>query len=472
MVSGDVAMRNSVNTTGSDNGSVYEMARLASAISPTQAIALSQLKESQLTLGEHTQNKRQPNNVFAKLVSMRSDVDNIELVKLEWTCGRDPTLDLDYTFKRLDSNDHLYRILSRKQFQIVHNFDTGVTYITDLSRNGTLVNKQRIGKDRTIVLSNRDSISIGYAKYDIFIFEQLNTPTYPKELTDKLIMTSVALGKGGYGRVIMAAMKSNFDKKVAVKILSHQTLTSSIRFSQTIVKPEDIENEVCIMRNINHPNCMRLYEVVQSIDRAFIVMELVSGGELFDRLTNAEHHGIGMGDDLTRFYAWQLLNALSYLHRNNITHRDIKPENILCVDRNVYTVIKLVDFGLAKSVEGDGRMRTKCGTPAYTAPEMLTSSKEMKMPYTEKVDVWSLGVVLFMIAVGYPPFSPDYGDGEMDEQIKTGKYIHFKFDLEILQANRRPTSLKLLTSPWMSGEPIEKAKKMVQTYENNNHFVY
>lgn len=88
---------------------------------------------------------------------------------------------------------------------------------------------------------------------------------------------------------------------------------------------------------------MRLYEVVQSIDRAFIVMELVSGGELFDRLTNAEHHGIvsdffryflkennvrksiisfqGMGDDLTRFYAWQLLNALSYLHSNNITHR-------------------------------------------------------------------------------------------------------------------------------------------------------
>ncbi|PAV89884.1 hypothetical protein WR25_25496 [Diploscapter pachys] len=178
------------------------------------------------------------------------------------------------------------------------------------------------------------------------------------------------------------------------------------------------------MKKIEHPNCMRFYDLVQTEDRAFIVMELIAGGELFDRIVDPKY--------------------------------DSNPENILCVGKDDYTVVKLTDFGLAKSRSVKKTMKTHCGTPTYIAPEMIDNDNT---PYTDKVDIWSLGVVLFTAIVGYPPFSSDYGDMELNDQIKKGEH----FD-ENNQHVSRPSAHSLFNSEWMQCEVSNAARLTVQNY--------
>ncbi|PIO66602.1 hypothetical protein TELCIR_11682 [Teladorsagia circumcincta] len=139
---------------------------------------------------------------------------------------------------------------------------------------------------------------------------------------------------------------------------------------------------------------------IETENTAYIVMELVAGGELFDRIVDEKWNGM-------------------YLHDRGITHRDIKPENILCMTKEDYTLVKLADFGLAKGNDAS-TLKTYCGTPAYMAPEMIDNDR---LPYNPKVDMWSLGVVLFTGICGYPPFSDDYADMDLKSQIKTGRLV-------------------------------------------------
>ncbi|XP_020101163.1 CBL-interacting protein kinase 32 isoform X3 [Ananas comosus] len=150
------------------------------------------------------------------------------------------------------------------------------------------------------------------------------------------------------------------------------------------------------MKLIKHPNVVRIYEVMGSKTKIFIVLEFVTGGELFDKIVN---HG-RMREDEARRYFQQLINAVDYCHSRGVFHRDLKPENLLL---DAYGNLKVSDFGLSalsQQVRDDGLLHTTCGTPNYVAPEVL----EDRGYDGATADLWSCGVILFVLLAGYLPF--------------------------------------------------------------------
>merc|ERR1719506_2760457 len=151
-------------------------------------------------------------------------------------------------------------------------------------------------------------------------------------------------------------------------------------------------------------------------------MELCTGGELFDRIVEeAEKHadegkeGIAFDEKGAATYMQQILGAMRYLHDNNFVHRDIKPENFLLQNKSRDSPLKVIDFGLAKRFESGKDMTTKAGTPYYVAPQVLAGK------YNEKCDIWSCGVIAYILLCGYPPF---YGDRDSDilKMVKKGEF--------------------------------------------------
>lgn len=144
-----------------------------------------------------------------------------------------------------------------------------------------------------------------------------------------------------------------------------------------------------------------------------MVMELMTGGELFDRIIDKEKYSENEARDVIK----SLCDALHYCHEMNIVHRDLKPENLLYQNESTDSTIKIADFGLAKLLSEDSLlMHTACGTPGYVAPEILKG-----LAYDKTVDLWSIGVILYILLCGFPPF---YHDNTMIlyELIKSGKY--------------------------------------------------
>uniref|UniRef100_A0A9I9CFG7 non-specific serine/threonine protein kinase n=1 Tax=Cucumis melo TaxID=3656 RepID=A0A9I9CFG7_CUCME len=157
-----------------------------------------------------------------------------------------------------------------------------------------------------------------------------------------------------------------------------------------------IKREISTMKLIRHPNVIRMIEVMASKTKIYIVLEFVTGGELFDKIVSRGR----MKEDETRKYFQQLINAVDYCHSRGVFHRDLKPENLL-LDAN--GVLKVSDFGLSalpQQVREDGLLHTTCGTPNYVAPEVINN----KGYDGAKADLWSCGVILFVLMAGYLPF--------------------------------------------------------------------
>ncbi|XP_019705616.2 CBL-interacting protein kinase 9 isoform X3 [Elaeis guineensis] len=157
-----------------------------------------------------------------------------------------------------------------------------------------------------------------------------------------------------------------------------------------------IKREISTMKLIKHPNVVQLYEVMASKTKIYIVLEFVNGGELFDKIVK---HG-RLKEDEARRYFQQLINAVDYCHSRGVYHRDLKPENLLL---DSYGNLKVSDFGLsafAPQIREDGLLHTACGTPNYVAPEVLND----KGYDGTASDIWSCGVILFVLMAGYLPF--------------------------------------------------------------------
>ncbi|CAA7392920.1 unnamed protein product [Spirodela intermedia] len=196
------------------------------------------------------------------------------------------------------------------------------------------------------------------------------------------------LGRGAFAKVYLAKdVRSG--ESAAVKCISKQRIIKGGLAA-------NIKREISIMRRLRHPHIVRLTEVLASRSKIYFVMELVKGGELFSRLSRGR-----FSEDLSRRYFQQLISAVSYCHSRGVFHRDLKPENLL-LDEN--GDLKVTDFGLSAVSDQtghDGLLHTLCGTPAYVAPEILA-----KKGYDgAKVDVWSCGIVLFVLNAGYLPFN-------------------------------------------------------------------
>ncbi|PIA30173.1 hypothetical protein AQUCO_05700105v1 [Aquilegia coerulea] len=196
------------------------------------------------------------------------------------------------------------------------------------------------------------------------------------------------LGEGSFAKVKFARNVEN-GENFAIKILDKEKLLKHKMIGQ-------IKREISTMKLIRHPNVIRMYEVMASKTKIYIVLEFVTGGELFDKIARNGR----LKEDEARKYFQQLINAVDYCHSRGVCHRDLKPENLL-LDAN--GALKVSDFGLSalpQQVREDGLLHTTCGTPNYVAPEVVNS----KGYDGAKADLWSCGVILYVLMAGYLPF--------------------------------------------------------------------
>jgi len=177
-------------------------------------------------------------------------------------------------------------------------------------------------------------------------------------------------------------------------------------------KESMIETEVCILKTAKHENIIQLYEMYEIEGKIYLIMELVTGGELFDEIVRIGKYSEPEAAKIVH----KILVAIEYLHQLGIAHRDLKPENLLLSDRTKNAKIMISDFGLSKIFNDDEVMKTACGTPGYVAPEVL-----VRKGYGREVDLWSLGVITYILLSGYPPFY-DQNNVELFKQIMAGKY--------------------------------------------------
>ncbi|CAA7399601.1 unnamed protein product [Spirodela intermedia] len=196
------------------------------------------------------------------------------------------------------------------------------------------------------------------------------------------------LGEGTFGKVKFAHHTRTGDI-VAIKILDKDQV---LRHQMV----EQIKREISTMKLIKHPNVVNIYEVMGRKTKVYIVLEFVDGGELFDKIAKLGR----LKEDEARRYFQQLINAVDYCHSRGVYHRDLKPENLLL---DSHDVLKVSDFGLSAfcpKMNEDGLLHTTCGTPNYVAPEVLDN----KGYGGAAADVWSCGVILFVLMAGYLPF--------------------------------------------------------------------
>lgn len=198
------------------------------------------------------------------------------------------------------------------------------------------------------------------------------------------------IGQGTFGKVRLGTHQIT-QEKVAIKILEKDKIKDQADVTRVM-------REIQILKIVRHPNIVQLYEIIETSRQLFLIMEYAPGGELFDYIVKKKRI---QDKEACRFFR-QILAGITYLHRNKVCHRDLKPENLL-LDENMN--IKIVDFGLSNTyTRPTDTLKTACGSPCYASPEMIAGKRYLGLD----TDLWSLGVILYAMTVGYLPFEdPD-----------------------------------------------------------------
>ncbi|KAK0631984.1 calcium/calmodulin-dependent protein kinase [Immersiella caudata] len=253
------------------------------------------------------------------------------------------------------------------------------------------------------------------------------------------------LGAGTYGIVREA---DGPDGRVAVKII----LKKNVRGNEQMVL-----DELDLLQRLKHPHIVKFVDWFESRDKYYIVTELATGGELFDRICE---QGKFTEKDASQTIK-QVLGAVNYLHRNNVVHRDLKPENLLYLTKAPNSDLVLADFGIAKMLDTkDEVLTTMAGSFGYAAPEVM-----LKQGHGKAVDMWSLGVITYTLLCGYSPFRSENLQDLIDECSSAQVVFHERywkdvsddakdFILKLLQPKPedRWSSERALSHPWLSGE--------------------
>jgi serine/threonine protein kinase len=214
------------------------------------------------------------------------------------------------------------------------------------------------------------------------------------------------LGQGNFAKVYHARNLAT-GQNVAIKVFNKEMI-------MRVGMKEQMKREISVMRLVRHPNIVEFYDVMASKTKIYFAMEYVKGGELFNKVSRGK-----LREDVARKYFQQLIEAVNHCHKRGVYHRDLKPENLL-LDENGN--LKVSDFGLSALLESkkkDGLLHTTCGTPAYVAPEVIK-----KKGYDGAIaDIWSCGVILYVLLAGYLPFN----DKNLMEMYKKITKADFKF---------------------------------------------
>ncbi|XP_039876628.1 SNF-related serine/threonine-protein kinase-like [Simochromis diagramma] len=259
------------------------------------------------------------------------------------------------------------------------------------------------------------------------------------------------LGRGHFA-VVKLARHVFTGEKVAVKVIDKMKLDPVAR--------GHLFQEVRCMKMVQHPNVVRLYEVIDTATKLYLILELGDGGDMYDCIM--KHEG-GLSEEVAKCYFAQIVHAISYCHRLHVVHRDLKPENVVFFEKQ--GVVKLTDFGFSNRFQPGKKLNTSCGSLAYSAPEILLGD-EYDAP---AVDIWSLGVILFMLVCGQPPFQ-EANDSETLTMIMDCKYTvpshisHACRDLigHMLQRDpkKRATLEQIESHQWLQGVDPSPATKL------------
>jgi calcium-dependent protein kinase len=277
------------------------------------------------------------------------------------------------------------------------------------------------------------------------------------------------LGEGAFG-IVRKATNKKTKHPVAIKSMNKSLLQKTIL---------SFQNEIEIQMSLDHPNIVRLFETFEDNKYVYIVLEICSGGELFDEILEKTQgdHPTGFSEFDVCFLMKQMMRAVYYMHSHGVCHRDLKPENFLLKERGIAiksNTLKTTDFGISKRFKSGEPMRTKTGTAMYAAPELLAGL------YTEKVDMWSSGVILYIMLSGCPPF----GGNNDSEIIKEVKKAVINFDLpefkDVTQeakdmvklmchkdASDRPTAVQVMNSDWIKICNEPESSSDFKTFQKN-----
>lgn len=253
------------------------------------------------------------------------------------------------------------------------------------------------------------------------------------------------LGEGAYGKVCLVSHKKTEIVR-AMKMIKKSSMKKEAR--------EELLSEVSILKSLDHPNIVRLIEIYEDDRYYYLLQEYCSGGELFDKI---QEIGI-FSEKQAAEYMRQIVSAIYYCHEKGIVHRDLKPENLLIESKKHNAELKVIDFGVSMKYKKGEKMHDKYGTPYYIAPEVLLRS------YDEKCDIWSCGVILFILLCGYPPFNGPT-DIEIMKAVKTGRFTFDEADWKGVSREaknlitkmlaytpaKRISAREILEDPWIKG---------------------
>ena len=275
-------------------------------------------------------------------------------------------------------------------------------------------------------------------------FIRVMTGTYMKDYKQVKL-----LGQGGFGKVFEVEHKISKLSRAVKEIAKSKA-------GGTAEEREKFIMEVSILARLDHPNIMKIFELYEDSHNFYVVSELIRGGELFDYISKKQ----SLSESLAATIMKQVFSAVNYLHRHNIVHRDLKPENVLLekeTDSVTEMNLKLIDFGTSVVVPETGRLREAIGTMYYMAPEVLDRR------YDSKCDIWSLGVILYILICGIPPFPGDNDDEivanimanrpsfDMEQWWKVSpECLAFVKKLLTTDPKKRPTAQECLGDPWVT----------------------
>lgn len=273
------------------------------------------------------------------------------------------------------------------------------------------------------------------------------------------------LGVGSFGKVFMI-------KNKGAKMLRAMKEIKKDKF----IHEDDIRNEINILKKLNHPNIIKIFEFFSVSDTYFLITEYCREGELYEHLLTVKT----LSEIHSAHIIYQLLIALQYCHKNKIIHRDLKPENILIEgrDKNGYLIIKVIDFGTATIFDKNKKQSKLMGSTYYMAPEVITKN------YSEKCDLWSVGVILYILLSGTLPFCGKNDQETFDLIQNSNDYLSFsdKWDYISLgsksliskllerDVNKRSCAEEALNDPWLNSFNLKQKYQQVSP-ERLNHFI-
>ncbi|KAK6494768.1 death-associated protein kinase 1-like [Huso huso] len=278
------------------------------------------------------------------------------------------------------------------------------------------------------------------------------------------------LGSGQFA-VVKKCRKKNQDLEYAAKFIKKRRTKSSRRG----VTKEDIEREVSILKEIQHPNVITLHDVYENKTDVILILELVAGGELFDFLAEKE----SLTEEEATAFLKQILDGVQYLHLKHIAHFDLKPENIMLLNRNVpHPRIKLIDFGLAHKIDFGNDFKNIFGTPEFVAPEIVNYE-----PLGLEADMWSVGVITYILLSGASPF---LGDSKQ-ETLANVSAVNYEFEEEFFRKTsglakdfirrllvkdpkKRMTIQDSLEHPWIKPKDTQQALSRKESAVNMEKF--